>query len=148
MVVTLEAALVVTLGAALVVTLGAALVVTLGAALVVVTLGAALVVVTLGAALVVVTLKAAAEVETASAERTCQVEFHTLMTEAPAPLHLGRVRQIVSLSIPVPLADCCLRPFVRRQQRLILNRIVLRLRAIVQRKFRVRRSQHRRIRGI
>ena len=54
-------------------------------------------------ALVVVTLEAAAE--TASAERACQVEFRTLMAEAPAPLHLGRVDQIGSLSNLLPLAD-------------------------------------------
>jgi hypothetical protein len=83
----------------------ASVAVTLGAASVAVTLGAALVAVTLGAASVAVTLEAAEEVETASAERACRVEFRTLMTEAPAPLHLGRVHQIVSLSIPVPLAD-------------------------------------------
>ena len=54
---------------------------------------------------VVVTLEAAAEVESASAERASQVGFRTLVAEDPAPLHLRRVHQIVSLLFPVQSAD-------------------------------------------
>ena len=57
------------------------------------------------AASVVVTLEAAAEVEAASAERASQVGFRTLVAEDPAPLHLGRVNYIGSLSIPVQPDD-------------------------------------------
>ena len=56
--------------------------------------------VTAEAALVVVTLEATAEMESASAERASQVEFRTLVAEDPAPLHLGCVHRIGSLSIP------------------------------------------------
>ena len=93
-----------------------------------------------------VTAEAAGEMESASAERASQLEIRSLGAEDPAPLHLRRVHQIGSLSLPVQPAD---RYFVRSRakQRLIVNKIILRLPAIVQHKLRVLRSQGRLISG-
>ncbi len=57
------------------------------------------------ASAVAVTAEAAAEMESASAERASQMGLRTLGAEDPAPLHLRRVHQIGSLSLPVQSAD-------------------------------------------